>query len=122
MKKSHHKTPMLLIAWALFASTLNAQESWPPDVSSPSDSVSYWAAYKKPSAAELRQQFALEELRQRRMLMQYNEWRGYSPLRPVSSALPMMRSNYVVPYVRPYFTPYVIPVATPVIRANGLVR
>ncbi|QDS88983.1 hypothetical protein EC9_31790 [Rosistilla ulvae] len=69
------------------------------------ESTSYNSQPQALTVAQLRQQIAMEKSRQRRARMEYNAWRGYSPLRPTASDMPMMRSSIVYPQYRVSFVP-----------------
>lgn len=69
------------------------------------DVAPYPSQPKALTVAQLRQQIAMEKSRQRRARMEYNAWRGYSPLRPAATDMPMMRSSIVYPQYRITYVP-----------------
>ena len=70
------------------------------------------ADYRQPvvelTPRQLRTRIAQEKAAVRRAILARNAWYGHQPLRPMASAIPMMRSNYVLPYYRYTVVPVLV--------------
>lgn len=80
-----------------FASPASAQEAKPEGINL-AVPPQYPSQPRTLTVKELRQQRGMEKARQRRARIERNAWMGHHPLRPTSTDMPFMRSNYIYPH------------------------
>ena len=105
MKRINFIAMLAVLTFTASNATADDAETLPASRIVLEDTAAYPSQPQALTVAQLRQQIAMEKSRQRRARMEYNAWRGYSPLRPAATDMPMMRSSIVYPRYRITYVP-----------------